>query len=106
MITKIPITMGTVCISGYKIVKPSTAEEMEIGGVIKPSAMSDAHPNNAGIKVHFALYRRTIAYKAKIPPSPLLSALSAIITYFIVTTIVNVQNTQDTPPKIKSSVIG
>ncbi len=85
------ITIGTVSKLGYIIVKPSTADEIEIGGVINPSAIKDAQPINAGIIVHFALYLLTNAYNAKIPPSPLLSAFKARITYFIVTIKVNVQ---------------
>ena len=62
---------------GYKMINPSTAEDIEIGGVIKPSAINAAHPINAGIIVHLALYLRTNANNAKIPPSPLLSAFKA-----------------------------
>ena len=97
------ITIGTVSKPGYIIVKPSTADEIEIGGVINPSAIKDAQPINAGIIVHFALYLLTNAYNAKIPPSPLLSAFKARITYFIVTIKVNVQNTQLTPPSTNAS---
>ena len=38
------------------------------------------------------------AIKAKIPPSPLLSALNVIKTYFTVAERVKVQKIQDKPP--------
>src|SRR4051812_37519311 len=104
MKSKMPITMGTVSMCGYKIFNPSTADEIEIGGVINPSAINDAQPISAGMIVHFALYLRTNAYNAKIPPSPLLSAFSARYTYLNVVIMVSVQKTQDTPPSTKSSV--
>ena len=46
----IQITIGTVLISvfGNNIFKPSTADEIEIGGVINPSAIKVAQPMMAG----------------------------------------------------------
>ena len=101
----IAITIGIVGISDLINRKPSTADETEMGGVIKPSANNVLPPIIAGkISHHFVL--RTRVYKEKIPPSPLLSARSVIITYFNVVRIVNVQNTQLNAPKINCSVIG
>ena len=48
------MTIGTVAISGYKILRPSMAEETEIGGVIIPSANKVQPPITAGIMSHFA----------------------------------------------------
>ena len=98
----IAITIGTVGISGLKIRNPSTAEETEIGGVIIPSASKALPPIMAGTISHWILVLFTKAYKAKIPPSPWLSALKVIITYFKVVCKVKVQKIQERPPKIKS----
>lgn len=84
--------------------KPSTAEVMEIGGVIIPSANKDAPPNIAGKTSHFFL-RLTRAYKEKIPPSPRLSARRIRMTYLTVVCSVMVQIIQERLPIIKSSVI-
>ena len=45
---------------------------------------------------------RTSAYKAKIPPSPRLVALSAIMTYLTVVNNVTVQKISEIEPKINS----
>jgi hypothetical protein len=58
----------------------------------------------AGTTSHFRL-RRTNAYNAKVPPSPLLSALNINITYFMVVMRVMVHKTQERAPIINSSVI-
>ena len=50
----IKMTMGTVAISGYKILNPSMADETEMGGVIIPSANKVQPPTTAGIISHFA----------------------------------------------------
>ncbi len=83
---------------------PSTAEVIEIGGVIIPSASSAAPPMVAGTTSHF-LRRRTSANKAKIPPSPLLSARNTSQTYFMVVCKVMVQMMRESVPKISSSEI-
>jgi hypothetical protein len=76
-------TIGTVCISGLKILSPSIADATDIGGVIIPSA-SNAQPPIIANKYTFLNLRLTRAYSENIPPSPLLSARSVIITYLIV----------------------
>jgi hypothetical protein len=53
------------------------AEEIEMGGVMNPSAINVAQPMIAGKIVQLTLYLRTNAYSAKIPPSPRLSAFNA-----------------------------
>src|SRR5690606_40611341 len=67
------------------------AEETDMGGVITPSAKRVLPPIIAGMTSHFA-FLRTRVYKAKIPPSPLLSACKVNITYFKVVCRVIVQN--------------
>src|SRR5215203_505882 len=94
-----------VVIVGSSERSPSIAEVTLMAGVMKPSEIRVAHPMIAGKITQLALYRLTKAYKAKIPPSPLLSALNAKYTYLIVVIVVKVQKTQDNPPKIRSSVI-
>ena len=69
--------MGITGTSGLILLIPSTAEEMEMAGVMNPSARSVAQPMSAGITIHFAFFSFNKAYKAKIPPSPLLSAFNA-----------------------------
>ena len=64
-----------------------------------PSASNAAPPIIAGIISHLARFLK-IAYSEKIPPSPLLSALRVIITYFIVVCNVNVQKISETAPKM------
>jgi hypothetical protein len=83
--------------------KPSLAEETEIGGVIIPSASMEAPPMIAGIASHLMCILRTSAYKEKIPPSPLLSALRVRIMYLKVVCSVSVQNTQEILPKTSNS---
>ncbi len=73
----IPKMTGRTGNSGFMLLIPSTAEEMEIAGVIKPSARSVAQPIRAGIMTHLTLFAFSNAKRANIPPSPLLSAFSA-----------------------------
>jgi hypothetical protein len=58
----------------------------------------------AGITNHFLL-RLTRAKRAKVPPSPLLSAFNTSITYFIVVCKVSVQIMQERLPRIRASLI-
>ena len=83
---------------------PSMAEVTVMGGVIIPSANRAAPPIIAGITSHF-LRLLTSAYKLKIPPSPLLSALKVRITYLKVVCSVSVQIIQDRAPIISKSLI-
>ena len=48
----IPTTIGIMGISGLTTLNPSTDDEMEIAGVIKPSESKVAHPIKAGITTH------------------------------------------------------
>src|SRR5690606_27185634 len=75
-----------------------------MGGVIIPSAKSEAPPIIAG-KINQAAFLFTKVYREKIPPSPLLSALKTIHTYLIVVCKVNIQKIQERPPSIKSEEI-
>ena len=92
-----------VCSRGI-FFNPSIAEVMEIGGVIIPSANNAAPPIIAGITSHRRL-RLTRAYKANVPPSPLLSALKIKITYLMVVWSVMVQIIQERLPIINASFI-
>ena len=81
------------------------AEETEMGGVIIPSHIRVPAPIIAGQKSHFPL-RCTSAYREKIPPSPLLSALNVRKIYLKVVWLVRVQMTHDKPPRTRSSEMG
>ena len=87
-------TIGMTGTSGFMALMPSTADDIEMAGVIKPSAMSVAQPIRAGIMIHFNLLFLSKANNAKIPPSPLLSALSAKKMYLMFP-IMEVWNAQD-----------
>ena len=63
--------------SGLILLSPSTADEIEIAGVMNPSAKSVAQPINAGMITHLIRRFFNKANNAKIPPSPLLSAFNA-----------------------------
>ena len=91
--------------SGFMALMPSTADDIEMAGVIKPSAISVAQPIRAGIMIHFNLLFLSKANNAKIPPSPLLSALSAKKMYLMVANKMSVQMTLDSAPKMKGSEI-
>ena len=75
--TIIPTTAGITGKSGKIFSIPSTAEEIEIAGVINPSANKVEQPIKAGIITHFMRRDFNKAKSAKIPPSPLLSAFKA-----------------------------
>ena len=98
-------TIGIIGISGKILLTPSTAEEIEMAGVIKPSAISVAQPMSAGIMIHLSLRFFNNANKAKIPPSPLLSALSAKWMYLMVASKMSVQMTLESAPRINGSEI-
>ena len=90
-------TIGTTCIPGLINFNPSTADVTVMDGVITPSAKSAAPPIIVSTAGHedFCFIR---AKRAKIPPSPLLSARRVISTYFIVVESVRVQKIQESPP--------
>ncbi|MCY1384946.1 hypothetical protein D9M69_732590 [compost metagenome] len=97
-------TIGITWTFGNSSFNPSIADVTVILGVMIPSASNAAPPITAGITSHFA-FLRTNEYKEKIPPSPLLSARSVIITYFKVVCKVRVQMIQDNAPKTRSGFI-
>src|SRR5690349_5398417 len=99
------VTMVWCEIEGLTARRPSMADVTLNAGVMKPSEISVQQPIIAGKMTHLALYLLTSAYNANIPPSPLLSALSARYTYFIVVMSVSVQMTHESPPRIRSSVM-
>ena len=76
--------MGTTGVWGFNPLSPSIADTTVIDGVIMPSAINVLAPIMAITYSHFFLLFLTKAYKAKIPPSPLLSARKVIMTYFTV----------------------
>ena len=82
--------------------KPSTAETIDTAGVKTESARKAAPPTIAGTQSHFA-YLRTSENSEKMPPSPLLSALSAIKTYSTVVISVTVQKSSESIPTIDIS---
>ena len=83
--------------------RPSIAVVMVTAGVSTPSASSAAPPSMAGMMSHLP-YLRTMLYRAKIPPSPWLSALRETSTYFTVVSSVTVQMTSERAPRMNSSV--
>ena len=100
MITAFWLGTGTLepkCI----FLSPSIEVVTVTAGVNVPSANRAAPPISAGITSHLARLR-TKAYNAKIPPSPRLVALSAIMTYLTVVSSVTVQKMSEIDPKISS----
>ena len=83
------------------VFRPSTAEEIETAGVSTESARNAAPPSIPGIASQ-PPYLRINEYRAKIPPSPLLSMRMAISTYLTVVIRVIDQNTNDSTPRIAS----
>ncbi len=81
--------------------RPSTAELIDTAGVSTESARNAAPPSMAGIASH-APYLRISEYRAKMPPSPLLSMRMAMNTYLTVVISVIDQNTSDRMPSTAS----
>ena len=80
--------------------KPSTADKTVMEGVITPSAKSVEAPTMAIMYTNRFFFLKR-ANNAKIPPSPLLSALKVINIYLIVVCRVKVQIMHDNAPIIK-----
>ncbi len=80
---KINKTIGTTGILELKIFNPSMDEVTVIEGVITPSASKAQAPIIVSTAAQDDLFFIR-AKRAKIPPSPLLSALSVIKIYLIV----------------------
>ena len=95
-----------VLMFGSSTLKPSIAEATEMGGVIIPSASKALPPMMAGNKSHLIFVLLTKAYKANIPPSPLLSALNVSKTYLMVVCMVSVQKIHEIPPSTTSLLMG
>lgn len=77
--------MGTTGVATYSERNPSTAEVTVTAGVIMPSASIALAPMAATTNAQplFPVFF-TSEKRAMMPPSPLLSARSATVTYFIV----------------------
>ena len=95
---------------GSATARPSTALKTEMAGVMTPSPNKSAAPataKNATNEIRPGRATRrcsgTSASKAKMPPSPLLSAFMMKIRYFTVTTSVNAQNNSDRTPNKSDS---
>ena len=82
---------------------PSTAEVTVMAGVIIPSASNVAPPNIAKNTTLFLVLFFINAKSENTPPSPWLSALSAINTYLVVVCRVITQNIKLTNPRINIS---
>jgi hypothetical protein len=107
--TRIRIVNGTTSWSnaGVTIFNPSIADNTEIAGVISASPKnSDAPiiPRAATISAQRPPTRVASAIKAKVPPSPLLSARSSTTTYFKVTTMVSAHRIKEITPSTASGV--
>ena len=60
----IPMTIGMTGISGKMLFTPSTAEEIEIAGVMNPSAIKVAQPIKAGMMIHLTFFSFNKANKS------------------------------------------
>ena len=89
------------CSNAGSVFRPSTADEIDTAGVSTESARNAAPPSMAGMTSH-APYLRINEYRAKMPPSPLLSMRMAISTYLTVVISVIDQNTSDSMPSTAS----
>ena len=82
---------------------PSTAVVTVTAGVSTPSARRAEPPSIAG-KISHLPHLRTSEYSEKMPPSPLLSAFMAMITYLIVVSRVIDQITSESEPMMNSGL--
>ena len=86
---------------------PSTAERMEIAGVMTPSPKNNPAPTMPTMlrtRSVFSLRatRLASAMSDRVPPSPLLSARIMKVTYFSVTVTISDQKISDNTPKMSS----
>ena len=100
--TRLWSSPSTACTAGM-VRKPSMAVVTVTAGVRMPSASSAAPPSMAGMMSHLP-QRLTRLYRAKIPPSPWLSARSEMSTYLTVVSSVTVHTTSESAPSTNSSV--
>ena len=97
-----------VAMVGKATSRPSTAESTEMAGVMTESPKNSAAPKTPrrataeAIRPGFKL-RRTLVARARIPPSPSLSARSTKQTYFRVTMRMSTQMMQEMTPVTSSS---
>ena len=98
--------------AGAAKLTPSTADSTEIAGVIMPSPYRSAVPNKPiTTKTRrrgrlFVVRGRINAVRARIPPSPWLSARMTRSRYLMVTTITRDQTIKDSTPKMLASMTG
>ena len=87
---------------------PSTALSTEIDGVITPSPKNSAAPNSPAHMIQRlrprAAARNASTIKARMPPSPRLSARISTRTYLMVTTSISAQAINDSTPKTRRSL--
>jgi len=91
-------------IPGLIIVRPSTADNTVIEGVIIPSASIVLPPIIAKMNSHERFFLKS-AKSENMPPSPRLSAFKVIRTYFTVVCNVSVQIMHERIPSVSSAVI-
>ncbi len=105
-----PIVTGTTPLfrPGFSTSRPSTAPSTEIAGVMSASQKKNAVPISAmatATRVHvLPVIRRRCASanKARMPPSPSLSARMMTVTYLRVTEMVRLQKISDSTPSTTS----
>ncbi len=89
--------------------RPSTADNTEIAGVITASPRNMEAPTtpsrNTSV-VRRPSARVANAVKESVPPSPLLSARSSNSTYLITTTMISAHRISDSTPSTMSRVTG
>ena len=103
---------GTIssCASGKLTLRPSTADMTEIAGVITPSPKNRQAPP-IPISAMVRLTRSDVAVRcasairARMPPSPRLSARMTSRTYFTVTMRISDQKISERQPMISPSVM-
>src|SRR5882724_9407666 len=100
----------TKCSSaGAASLRPSTADNTEIAGVIMESPMNIEAPTTPSASKGQLLRPRArwpSAISESVPPSPLLSARSSSSTYFAVTTIKSAHRISDSTPSTMTRVTG
>jgi len=96
-------------LAGVTSVKPSTADNTEIAGVMTASPKNMEAPttpsrNTSAVRRPNA--RVASAVKERVPPSPLLSARNNRSTYLIATTTINAHTISESTPSTMSRLTG
>jgi len=112
--TRMPIAIGTTHGSKTEVstLRPSTALNTEIAGVIIASANSSEAPtrpsttNTGRVAADFRELPTTSAISASMPPSPRLSARKMMQTYSMEMTRISAQTISDSTPRTFSCVAG